>query len=68
MLPKLKILFLCTGNSCCCQMAEGWTRLADGTSSEEAALELYRRVRDEIRLFVETLPRRLAQAQSEGST
>jgi arsenate reductase len=43
-------------------------RLADGTSSEEAALELYRRVRDEIRLFVETLPRRLAQAQSEGST
>ncbi len=40
---KLKILFLCTGNSCRSQMAEGWTRAlkADVIDAYSAGIETH---------------------------
>ena len=41
--PKIKLLYLCTGNSCRSQMAEGWTRHLKGDQIEafSAGIETY---------------------------
>ena len=43
MLQKLKILFLCTGNSCRSQMAEGWAKAlkADQVEAFSAGIECH---------------------------
>ncbi|NBX26311.1 MAG: hypothetical protein EBQ99_09755 [Planctomycetes bacterium] len=64
-----RVLFLCTGNACRSQMAEGWARTLHGALIEahSAGTQPHdRRVRDEIRAFIAGLPKRLDQAACEG--
>jgi arsenate reductase len=88
-LPKLKVLFLCTGEhwviTLCdhanesCPVFPGEVRrlhvgfddparlVADAVTGEQA-LNVDRRVRDEIRALVETLPGRLTEAPPKVTT
>ena len=52
---KLKILFLCTGNSCRSQMAEGWTRHLKGDQIEacSAGIEAHGLNPDAVRVMGE---------------
>jgi arsenate reductase len=54
-LQKLKILFLCTGNSCRSQMAEGWARALKSDSIEpfSAGVEIHRLNPDAVRAMQE---------------
>jgi arsenate reductase (thioredoxin) len=52
----LKVLFLCTGNSCRSQMAEGWARHLKGDQIEaySAGIETHGLNRDAVRVMAET--------------
>ena len=52
---KLKILFLCTGNSCRSQMAEGWVRhlKADEIESYSAGIETHGLNPDAVKVMAE---------------
>jgi len=55
MAKKLKVLFLCTGNSCRSQMAEGWARHLKGDQIEpySAGIEAHGLNPDAVRVMAE---------------
>lgn len=54
-LPKIKILFLCTGNSCRSQMAEGWAKSLHGSTIEawSAGVETHGMNERAVRVMIE---------------
>lgn len=54
-MPMLKVLFLCTGNSCRSQMAEGWARRLKGDRVEpySAGIEAHGLNPDAVRVMAE---------------
>lgn len=55
MTDKLKILFLCTGNSCRSQMAEGWARVLkeDTIEAYSAGVEIHGLNSDAVKVMAE---------------
>ncbi len=55
-MPMLKVLFLCTGNSCRSQMAEGWARhlKSDLIEPYSAGIEAHGLNSDAVRVMAET--------------
>ena len=55
MTQKIKILFLCTGNSCRSQMAEGWARTlkSDSIEAYSAGIETHGLNPDAVRVMAE---------------
>ena len=50
---RLKLLFLCTGNSCRSQMAEGWTRHLKGEVVDAYSAGIEPRVEHAVKVMAE---------------
>jgi arsenate reductase (thioredoxin) len=51
-MPKLRVLFLCTGNSCRSQMAEGWVRALKGETIDAYSAGTYPKTLDRMAVQV----------------